>query len=100
MKNIGVRDINRSLNAYRRRMNSVEAIILVRRVPPDEDELYDLAADPYERVNLAGDLAYLTVMERLAARMWAIMRQTNDATMMGAQYGMFRYAPVGPEMSE
>jgi arylsulfatase A-like enzyme len=66
----------------------------------DEDELYDLAADPHEQNNLAGDQLYRPLMEQMAARMWAIMRRTDDETMMGAQYGMFRYAPVGPEMSD
>lgn len=66
----------------------------------DEDELYDLAHDPYEQNNLAGDPSRRPLMEQMASRMWAIMRETADATMMGAQYGMFRYAPVGPEASE
>lgn len=66
----------------------------------DEDELYDLAADPHEQQNLAGDPIYKPVMENLAARMWEIMRQTGDKTMVEAQYGMFRYAPVGPEAAD
>jgi arylsulfatase A-like enzyme len=64
----------------------------------DEDELYDLAADPHELVNLAGDPARRATLESMAARMWEIMHETADKTMVGAQYGMFRYAPVGPEM--
>jgi hypothetical protein len=39
-------------------------------------------------------------MESMAARMWEIMWQTGDKTMLGAQYGMFRYAPVGPLAAE
>jgi N-acetylglucosamine-6-sulfatase len=62
----------------------------------DEDELYDLAADPHEKNNIAGDAHNRPILERMAARMWEIMRQTDDATMVNAQYGMFRYAPVGP----
>ncbi len=63
----------------------------------DEDELYDLAADPYEMRNLVHDPAYRSVLETMAARMWEITRQTGDFTMYQAQYGMFRFAPVGPE---
>jgi arylsulfatase A-like enzyme len=36
-------------------------------------------------------------LERMAARMWQIIRQTGDFNMTQAQYGMFRFAPVGPE---
>jgi arylsulfatase A-like enzyme len=63
----------------------------------DEDELYDLAADPHELRNLASDPAYRAALESLAGRMWAIIRQTGDSNMAQAQYGMFRFAPVGPE---
>jgi arylsulfatase A-like enzyme len=66
----------------------------------DEDELYDLAADPHEKHNLAGDPLQAAVLESMAARMWAIMRETDDANMIEAQYGMFRFAPVGPEMGK
>jgi arylsulfatase A-like enzyme len=64
----------------------------------DDDELYNLAADPYELHNLAGDPVQRPVLESMAARMWEIMRQTDDSNMVKAQYGMFRFAPVGPEM--
>jgi choline-sulfatase len=63
----------------------------------DEDELYDLAVDPYEMSNLATDPAYRPVLEDMAARMWQTIYQTDDANMYKAQYGMFRFAPVGPE---
>jgi arylsulfatase A-like enzyme len=65
-----------------------------------EDELYDLSADPHELSNLAGDPERQDVLESLAARMWAIMRQTGDTTMVNAQYGMFRFAPVGPQLEK
>ena len=65
-----------------------------------EDELYDLGADPHELTNLAGDPQQRDLLESMAARMWAIMRQTEDATMVNAQYGMFRYAPVGPQLDK
>ncbi len=63
----------------------------------DEDELYDLAADPHEMRNLARNPAGRPVLEAMAGRMWQIIRQTDDANMYQAQYGMFRFAPVGPE---
>ena len=65
----------------------------------DEDELYDLAADPHELRNLAADSAAQSILESMAARMWQIMHETDDANMLEAQYGMFRFAPVGPEAS-
>lgn len=63
----------------------------------DQDELYDLAADPHELQNLAADPTCQPTLENLAARMWQIIRQTGDKNMAQAQYGMFRFAPVGPE---
>ena len=63
----------------------------------DEDELYDLAADPHELHNLAADPTQRPLLENLAASMWEIIRQTDDFNMAEAQYGMFRFAPVGPE---
>ena len=64
----------------------------------DEDELYDLAADPHELHNLASDPANQAILESMAGRMWQIIRETGDANMYHAQYGMFRFGPVGPEM--
>ena len=61
-----------------------------------EDEFYDLAADPYELHNLAWDSQYQDVIETMAARMWEIMRETDDFNMVNAQDPMYRYAPVGP----
>ena len=66
----------------------------------DEDELYDLAADPYEMRNLAHAPTFQPVLEAMAGRMWEIIRQTDDFNMYQAQYGMFRFAPVGPEWAE
>lgn len=63
----------------------------------DCDELYDLEADPHERRNLAGDPAHAALAEEMAARMWARTKALGDHNMYNAQYGMFRFAPVGPE---
>ncbi len=34
----------------------------------------------------------------MARRMWQWVAETGDDNMLQAQYGMFRFAPVGPEM--
>jgi arylsulfatase A-like enzyme len=62
-----------------------------------DDELYDLAADPHELHNLAADPAFESTIAEMAARMWQILRQTGDVNMTEAEYGMFRFAPVGPQ---
>jgi arylsulfatase A-like enzyme len=49
--------------------------------PMDEvDELYDLAADPWEHRNLAADPAYAEVRQRLRDRLLAWSVQTEGAT--------------------
>jgi choline-sulfatase len=63
----------------------------------DDDELYDLEADPHERRNLAADPAHAATLRAMAARMWAEVRRSGDRTLGEAQYGMFRFLPVGPE---
>lgn len=63
----------------------------------DEDELYDLAADPHELRNLAADPGQRDVLEAMARCMWRWVAETGDENMLKAQYGMFRFAPVGPE---
>ena len=46
-------------------------------------ELYDLAADPAERTNLAGDAAYQQVLTELEARLDAWMKETADPLLDG-----------------
>lgn len=58
----------------------------------DEDELYDLAADPHELRNLAGEPHCRAVLESMAGQMWQKYRETDDWNMLQAQYGMFRFA--------
>ena len=65
-----------------------------------EDELYDLARDPHECVNRATDPAYAAHARSLAAAMWRAARATDDTTLADAEYGMFRFAPVGPHALE
>jgi arylsulfatase A-like enzyme len=63
----------------------------------DEDELYDLGADPHELRNLAADPDHRATLDEMARRMWRWVAETGDENMLKAQYGMFRFAPVGPE---
>ena len=62
----------------------------------DQDEFYDLAKDPDEMHNRAQDPNVRPVMEEMAARMWEVMHRTGDSNMTDAEYGMFRFMPVGP----
>jgi hypothetical protein len=36
------------------------------------------------------------LLEDMARRMWQVMHATGDYNMTEAEYGMFRFAPVGP----
>jgi hypothetical protein len=47
--------------------------------------------------NLAQDPSMAGVIEEMAARMWEVMRQTGDINITEAEYGMFRFLPVGPQ---
>lgn len=66
----------------------------------DRDELYDLEADPHELVNLATLSGHEELLAELAAAMWREVKRTGDDTLAKAQYGMFRFAPVGPEAAD
>ena len=63
----------------------------------DFDELYDLAADPFERRNLTSEAACADLLREMSSRMWEVVLASGDRTLGEAQYGMFRFAPVGPE---
>jgi arylsulfatase A-like enzyme len=63
----------------------------------DRDELYNLETDPYELENLAHKPENRSTLAQMAGRMWQTIRDTGDDNMLNAQYGMFRFAPVGPE---
>lgn len=62
----------------------------------DEDELYDLEADPDELMNLKDHPAYQEKKKALCAQMWEQIKQSNDTTLMDAEYYLMRFAPVGP----
>ena len=62
----------------------------------DEDELYDLALDPYEITNLNHQADYAARKIELCKHMWEHMKASKDATMSGAEYYLLRISPVGP----
>ncbi|MBM4085294.1 MAG: hypothetical protein FJ272_10935, partial [Planctomycetes bacterium] len=62
----------------------------------DYDELYSLDADPYEMQNLAADPSHQGRLRELMARMWAVIRDTNDQTLLNSHYPGLRAAPFGP----
>lgn len=62
----------------------------------DYDELYDLKNDPHEMRNLAGDPKHRERAQHLAQVMWRRIEEVGDFNMRKAQYGMFRFAPLGP----
>ena len=66
----------------------------------DRDELYDLKADPHELHNLAAEPEHAERLVEMARRMWRWVRSTGDETLNDAHYGMFRFAPVGPDAAE
>ncbi|MFQ6098259.1 MAG: sulfatase-like hydrolase/transferase, partial [Armatimonadota bacterium] len=60
----------------------------------DFDELYDLAADPFERVNLINDPSLDTVRKGLLARLWDWARRTDD--FIDNAYPTVGLVPIGP----
>ena len=56
------------------------------------EELYDLAADPYQLDNVAGDAAYASVRESLAGELDAELRRTGDPRVDGRHEEVF-YIP-------
>ena len=60
----------------------------------DDDELYDLSADPHEMVNLADDPAHDPAKRDLVRRMWRFARREADAAI--SPYITVSLAPWGP----
>lgn len=65
----------------------------------DEDELYDLEADPHELRNIVHEPEQRRRVEGMAARMWRIARDTGDFNLVESHYGVLRFAPVGPDVA-
>jgi arylsulfatase A-like enzyme len=68
--------------------------------PGGVDELYDLQADPHERVNLAGNPAHAATLIEMTQRMWRKMKAIDDRSLLQSHYATLRLAPVGPESIE
>jgi hypothetical protein len=47
--------------------------------------------------NLAPDRRYAGLCRDMAARMWAHVHAIGDHNLRDSHYGMFLFAPVGPE---
>ena len=62
----------------------------------DYDELYNLAADPFEMDNLAQDPAYAERLKAMTRQMWRIVVETGDHSLFNTQYASMRMAAVGP----
>ena len=60
----------------------------------DDDELYDLRADPQEMKNLAADAAYEGVKREMSGRMWRFARREEDSAIN--PYITVGLAPYGP----
>jgi arylsulfatase A-like enzyme len=60
----------------------------------DEDELYDLGADPGETLNLAADPAHAPVVREMCRRMWRFAHEHGDVCIN--PYIMVGLAPWGP----
>jgi arylsulfatase A-like enzyme len=61
----------------------------------DFDELYNLDEDPEEADNRIDDPACADIVRRLFARMWEIVRRTDDP-LIDTHYPPIRVAPFGP----
>lgn len=62
----------------------------------DYDEFYDLMLDPHEQKNEIENTKYQGIIKTMAEKMWEIIKETGDDTMMDAQYYVLRIAPTGP----
>ncbi|MBN1673101.1 MAG: hypothetical protein JXR37_18790 [Kiritimatiellae bacterium] len=65
--------------------------------PSSRDELYDLAADPYEMRNLIDEPALRPVVEELFVKLWAKAKEERDQMM--SPYHTISLAPVGPAVA-
>lgn len=64
--------------------------------PGGIDELYNLADDPHERVNLIDEPEHREVLIEMVKRMWRKMRDIGDNSLFNTHYATLRTAPIGP----
>jgi len=62
----------------------------------DEDELYDLAADPGEMINLIADPAHREDAQHMMNLAWDYAAKTGNHTLINTNYPILRHAIVGP----
>jgi len=62
----------------------------------DEDELYDLARDPFEQRNLANDSGHQADVRRMMQGVWRMLERTGDRTLLKSHYPPLRLASRGP----
>ncbi len=78
---------------YGRALNQTQLLYFQAEKPPEE--LYDLAADPYEIKNLAGDPKYLSVLKRMRAALAQWQKDTNDLGLVPEMELRERMRPGG-----
>ena len=64
--------------------------------PGGVDEMYDLASDPHEQHNLAGEPTHRERLIEMTRRMWRKMEQIGDESLLNTHYKTLRTAPIGP----
>lgn len=67
-----------------------------RAVPPPEEQLHDLAADPDEQHNLAADPTFAAPLAMMRAQLETWMRETDDPILRGLPLS----APVGAQLND
>ena len=65
--------------------------------PGGIDELYNLANDPHERINLIDKPEHREVLIEMVKRMWRKMDAIGDKSLFNTHYATLRTAPIGPE---
>ncbi len=61
-----------------------------------QDELYNLAEDPWEMKNLSEDPAYESDKKALCTSMWNLIKESGDDSLADAEYALLQIAPTGP----
>ncbi len=64
----------------------------------DFDELYNLADDPHELTNLAGDPAYRNQLDAMVRLFWGYIVTSGDTRIQRTAYGPLRLHAFGPEV--
>jgi len=64
----------------------------------DYDELYNLEEDPGELYNLSNIAQYSGIKKDMIKKMWQIIRDTDDKTLIGAHYWTLRFLDFGPDV--